>query len=192
MKKIFIPALAILSLVSISCQNKKNEEATHSVNNESAAIENGANSWEGKTASLVDVNFNDGFVENGYGAIDSVVIQKLFKEVFAGTFKAVQDNPERKPLSNEEIITALKNSYNKINQDPTKKNFFIEANGEQIPMRDVLQILTKDKAFLQEPGFNLYRKTEEIGIVVQTYDPEGNERGKMILFWILLNEKKTV
>ncbi len=183
MRKILIPVLAFNLLAMYACQNKQNNTET----NITPPI-NSNYSWMGKSASLVDVNANDGFEENGYGAIDSILVQKLFAGVFSGAYTAVQDNAERLPLSKEEIITELKNSANKNNIDNSKKNFFVDADGEKISMRDIIQILTKDSLFLQEPGFNLIRKTQEIAIVAQTYDQEGNERGKRILFWILLNE----
>ena len=186
MKKNLLHVLFFYLLTLYSCNNKPSPQPQNTNSNEVAK----PNSFEGKSASLIDVNNNDGFEENGFGSIDSVLIQKLFEGVFSGTYKAVKDDSERKPLSKEEIIAELKNSYNKTIVDAGKKNFFIEVDGEKIPMRDILQILTKDSLFLQEPGFNLFRKTQEIAVVAQTFDEEGNERGKRILFWIILDNQK--
>ena len=188
MKKNLLPVLFFYLLALYSCNNEPSNHPEKSNGKEIVK----PNSLEGKSASLIDVNNNDGFEENGFGGIDSVVIQELFEGVFSGTYKAVKDDSERKSLSKEEIIAELKNGYNKTIVDAGKKNFFIEVDGEKIPMRDILQILTKDSLFLQEPGFNLLRKTQEIAIVAQTYDQEGNERGKRILFWIILSEQKNV
>ena len=184
-----MPILALNLLFLISCKNKSDEHENPDINK---GATNATNDWEHKSVSMVDVNFNDGFEENGYGAIDSVLIQKLFTEVFSGNLKVVKDNAERTPLSKSEVIIELKNSYTKINTDTSKKHFFIDADGEKIDMRDIIQILTKDKMQLQEPGYNLIRETQEIAIVAQTYDQQGIERGKRILFWILLKEDKNV
>jgi hypothetical protein len=146
--------------------------------------------FKGKVTSLIDVNVADNFEDQGYGAIDSLLVKKLFENVFNGNLKAVKDMGEKNSMSKQEIIAELKNAAHKSGAGSYRKNFFLDVDGEKIPMREIIHLLTKDEISLQEPGFNLTRKTQEIAIVAQTYDEKGNERGKKILFWIILNQQK--
>jgi hypothetical protein len=189
MKYLFFSSLFLIFNLHTSCNSKTENNTVTQETTKQETAKNSSAVYSGKTTSLIDVNAADNFEDQGYGAIDSNAVKKLFEEIFKGTYSVYKDDANKTALSIDEIKSELKNSYNQNIKDQYKKNFFIENKGEKIPMRDIIHLLSKDSIYIQNPGFQIIRKTQEIAVVAQTYDQTGEERGKRILFWINLNPK---
>lgn len=176
-------SIILTGFLLVSCQTEEAEQQTSTLKTE--------HSWDGKAASFVDVNNFDSFSKEGYGQIDIIVLQKLLAGVVKGDLKAHRDDESKTPMTADEVIAEIQNSYREDISDSAKTNVFIEVKkGLQIPTRDIFQIVTLDDCYFEDNSYTLHRKANKIAIVFQTYDPEGWERGKKIGFWIMLEKKE--
>ncbi|HET6243785.1 MAG: hypothetical protein H0V01_02610 [Bacteroidetes bacterium] len=104
----------------------------------------------------------------------------------AGSFDSDNiNNKDNKPLTKEELSEILNRVRTVQVENPKKPGTYFQVTDTMtVEPRDIIQILTKEEWSMNKSTMSLNKKVTLMAPIIATYDEEGAERGKRILFWI--------
>ncbi len=91
------------------------------------------------------------------------------------TLKYLEDN----------VLSSVRNIHVEVPDEPGS---FTEVNDTlRIESRDVIEILTIEEWDFNRSKMSLQKRINKLGVVVNSFDMDGNKKGKRLLFYIELN-----
>lgn len=104
-------------------------------------------------------------------------------EIFDHSFDP--NNENNKKLTKEEISDILMKVVVMQVEDPNAPGMFFEvADTIKVESRDIVQVLTKEEWSIDKSNMSFQKNVKMMAPAIITYDEEGAERGKALLYWV--------
>lgn len=175
MKKFYL-LLILPLLIIISCKNNESEKEEIDY------------TWKNKQV-LAYTDINNPL--QGYSLGDKEALDTSFASFIINSTGKPDINytdVDGNKLSPEEAKDLLTQKYILLVADPEQPELKVEKMQEvKLTPKDIVQVLSREDWFLNEPEFRLSKKVTHIAPVVYVYDHDGDVRGKKVLYWMEMN-----
>jgi hypothetical protein len=173
MKKSIISVFALAILFS-SCQNEqvKQDEKTFD--------------WldEVTYASSQVFNPNEEYDDDDF-MVNNEFAEWILNEAINNPNVIILDPGSREVISREDALNFIHTVGLVYAEDPANPGNYLETMDTiKVQASDIIEILSSEEWNLNKKDFSFRKNVNMLGPVVKTYDEEGNERGKRILFWL--------
>lgn len=191
-KKAITPFLfaAFAILIISSCENGQ-DKGTDNIPDNGKIIQSGEFDWnDNHVVSFSDVhNPMSGYTSDDAQSLDTAFIEMLWNDIVYREDVEFLDPIDEKKISAQHVReNILKRPRVTQLEDVNNPGVFDQILDTIITMpSDIVQLICREEWQFDKKAMRLQKKISHIAPVARTYDSEGNERGKIILFWIKLN-----
>jgi hypothetical protein len=179
MRKLNVLILGSVIIGLISCSDLKKENKSNlNASFSDAQVYSSSNVAYEEEESEIDYNLKKEFLD--------LVFDQLMQRKDVAFYDS--NSMEEKKLSAEDVEEKLRTIVLVHKEDPKSPGEFIqEMDTVLVKKEDIIAVLTREEWAFDKDKLQLSKKVNYLGPVIRTYDEQGYVRGKMILFWIKLN-----